>query len=177
MKHATKILGVRVNTLDKAQVLETIEGFLQSSVDRSLRSDLALGHIVTVNPEFIMAAQDSARFRATLNRAELSVADGVGLLWAATFLSGRKSFGRLIYSLLAIIFYPSFIRQVILEQITGVDLMADICQIAEKKKQKVFLLGGLPKSAERAVSVLKKRFPTLGYFDIRDDTFSLRPLS
>ena len=62
MKHDTEILGVRVNTLSTVQVLETVEGFLQSS---------GQCHIVTVNPEFIMAAQDSERFREILNKAGL----------------------------------------------------------------------------------------------------------
>ncbi|MAG10929.1 hypothetical protein CMI44_01290 [Candidatus Pacearchaeota archaeon] len=43
-------------------------------------------------------------------------------------------------------------------------------------KRKKILRWHSPEYIIRGILYLKKRFPSLGYFDIRDDTFSLRPL-
>lgn len=45
-----------------------------------------------------------------------------------------------------------------------------------KDKRKKVLRWNSPEYIINGIITFKKRFPTLGYFDIRDDTFSLRPL-
>jgi radical SAM superfamily enzyme YgiQ (UPF0313 family) len=46
-----------------------------------------------------------------------------------------------------------------------------------KDKRKKILRWHSPEYIIKGILYMKKKFPSLGYFDIRDDTFSLRPLS
>ncbi|MBI5071474.1 WecB/TagA/CpsF family glycosyltransferase [Candidatus Falkowbacteria bacterium] len=100
-----------------------------------------LGHyIVTANPEMVVAAGKDEKFLEILNKAGLTVPDGFGLILAARYL-----------------------RRPLPERITGVDLMLDICQIAEQKNYSIFLMAaeeGLSKPEETATA-LNKKFPGL----------------
>ncbi|MBC8077133.1 MAG: glycosyltransferase, partial [Chloroflexales bacterium] len=68
------ILGVPVDNLTMDQAAERVAGFLSAG---------GAHHVVTVNPEFVMAARHNADFRRALLRADLATADGFGLLLAA----------------------------------------------------------------------------------------------
>jgi len=57
------ILGVGVSSTELAEVLAKIDK------DKLF--------IVTVNPEFVMMAQDDSEFKDILNNADLAIADGV----------------------------------------------------------------------------------------------------
>lgn len=67
------ILGVRVDNLEKKEILEKIEGFLSGN---------KFSQIATVNPEFILAAQKDDEFKNILNSCDLNVADGIGIKFA-----------------------------------------------------------------------------------------------
>lgn len=125
------ILGVLINNSKKSEVIGAVEKFL---------SDNNQHYIVTPNPEMVVAAQKDKEFIEILNKADLAVPDGFGLLLASRYL-----------------------RRPIPERIPGVDLMLGICGIAEQKKCSVFLLGakeGLAKPEETARALVKK-FPGL----------------
>jgi len=53
------------------EALDIIEGFVGST---------GTHQVTTVNPEFIMAAQDDEDFKGILNQVSLALPDGVGLL-------------------------------------------------------------------------------------------------
>ncbi len=96
--------------------------------------------IATVNPEFILAAQADADFRKILNDCDLNVADGVGI-WYAFLRFGKFLQGRF----------------------AGVDLLAEILQIASEKKLSIFLAiskDGLSSFAE-IKSIIQKKYPDL----------------
>lgn len=120
------ILGVRVHTLEIDQVIARIEEYLASGQPH---------HLVTVNPEFLVQAQALPEFKAVLNQADLAVADGVGLVWAARMLG-----------------YGS------LPRVPGVDLIEGLAAL---RRYRVFLLGGWPGVAEAAAAVLLERHPGL----------------
>jgi len=94
--------------------------------------------VTTPNPEFLVFAKENPWFKKVLNEADIAIPDGIGLLWAGRFL-GRP----------------------IKERISGTDLMAKLCQEAAQKKWFVYLIGGQPGVAEKALLVLKKRYPGL----------------
>jgi N-acetylglucosaminyldiphosphoundecaprenol N-acetyl-beta-D-mannosaminyltransferase len=93
---------------------------------------------VAVNAHFVVSAQKDERLRAFLNRADLSVADGVSLLLAARVLG-----------------------KVIPQRIPGIDLMVRICERAAAEGQSVYLLGGRPDAARLAAETLLRAFPGL----------------
>jgi len=78
------VLGVGVTSTKLAEVLKKIDEFVRRS------SKLRL--IVTVNPEFVMLAQEDAKFKKILNNADLAIADGMGLKLAGVkqIVPGRK---------------------------------------------------------------------------------------
>ncbi len=102
-----KILGVRVDNLEKQEIIEKIESFLDED---------KFHQIATINPEFILEAQNNLCFRTVLNKCALNVADGFGI---------RCAFWR-------------FGKQLKV-RMAGVDLLQKILKIAERKKLKIFL--------------------------------------
>jgi len=106
-----KILDVKVDKRDLPSVISQISEWLSQDGQHL---------VVTVNPEFIVAAQKNSEFKRILNQADLSTADGSGLVWAAKFLAGEK-----------------------LERVTGVDL-ADKLLSGVCPQAKIYLLGGAP---------------------------------
>jgi len=123
------ILGVKIDNLNKPEILQKISEFLQSDKQHQ---------IVTVNPEFIMTAQHDEEFKGVLNKADLSVADGVGIKFAA------KRFG-----------------QTLKERITGFDLIYEIAKIAEQKNKSIYLLGAKGKVPEKTAKKLLENYPKL----------------
>jgi exopolysaccharide biosynthesis WecB/TagA/CpsF family protein len=94
--------------------------------------------ICTVNPEFVMVAQQDIIFYNILNRVGLCVADGQGLLWAARYLG---------FSL------P--------DRITGSDGVPFIAEWAAEAGWKLFLLGAADGVAARAADILHAHYPGL----------------
>jgi len=109
-------------------------------------------HIVTLNPEMVMAAQHHPPFREALEHATWRLPDGSGLIWARWFL--RSEFWSLWPSLLA---FP-FIQ---VERVTGVDAVWSLSEIAAKQSRRVYLLGGTPRQVARTADLLRRKFPTL----------------
>ncbi len=91
-----------------------------------------LRHIVTVNPEYVIAARRSRRFGWTLRNADLALADGAGIVLAAQLLG-----------------LPVPAR------ITGNDLV-ELVAAMEHKQKRVFLLGAAEGVAASAASVLRE---------------------
>ncbi|NWF70616.1 MAG: WecB/TagA/CpsF family glycosyltransferase [Chloroflexi bacterium] len=127
-----RILGLPVDALTYAQWLDLIAGWVQDSAPRPPR------HVCTINPEFIMIAQNDVNFYNILSRADLNVPDGVGLLWAAKRL-----------------------RQPLPERVTGSDGLPLIAARAAQIGWRLFLLGAAPGVAEKAAAALQKQYSGL----------------
>ncbi|MFA6321852.1 MAG: WecB/TagA/CpsF family glycosyltransferase [Candidatus Buchananbacteria bacterium] len=123
-----EILGVKIDNLSLQEVLAKCETFLNSENQH---------YIVTPNPEFLVMAQKNKRFKEILNFADLAVADGIGLIYAASFL-GKK-----------------------LVRVTGVDLVWWLSELAEQNNCSVYLLGGEEIVAAKTAENLKQNFPNL----------------
>ncbi len=127
-------------------------------------------YIITLNAEMILAAQNDKDFKQTINSADLVVADGIGSIFAATFLKYKKNAGflkypynffLLIFTGLSLIFYPKFCRQPLPEKISGADLMPRICHKYQDGAIKIFLLGAKNGVAKLTALKLKKIFPKI----------------
>jgi len=121
--------------------------------------------VITVNSEFAYLAFVDKKIETMLNNSSLNLADGVGILWAAKFLSislPANNFSRelalffkFLFSILTIIIYPSFIKNPIPEKISGSDFIWDLANFAAQNNLKIFLLGGGPTVAEQAALKLQ----------------------
>ena len=125
------ILGVRVDDVTQEETLHRIERFVH--VGRPHQ-------IVTVNPEFIVAAQGDGEFREILNAAALALPDGIGIVWASHLLGPH---------------HP------LRERVAGSDLVAEIAALAARCSYRLFLLGAAPGVAEEAAWTLCTQNPGL----------------
>jgi N-acetylglucosaminyldiphosphoundecaprenol N-acetyl-beta-D-mannosaminyltransferase len=123
------VLGIRVDVLTYDSLLAAIGAFVAEGSPHQ---------IATLNPEFVMEARSNATFREVLERCDLCMADGVGLLWAA-----RRQGHRL----------P--------ERVTGSDGVPRIAERAARTGWSLYLLGAAPGVAERTAQVLTARYPGL----------------
>jgi len=180
------ILGVKIDSVTKNDVLEKV---------REFTNDENPQYIVTVNPEFVLMAQRDDEFRRIINKAGLSLADGMGIVMAGKFLSKKyKLKGKIDFPILNYIFYfllslfeglkvglapflrPSYLN-VISERISGADLVLPICELAKKNKLKIFILGreGGLSTVERYKKALVKRFPGIRVDGIEIEVGSWNP--
>jgi len=124
-----RVLGVRVDCLDMGAALERIAQLAEAG-----------GHhlVATVNPEFVMRARVDHEFARVLESADLCLADGSGVVWAAR-------------------------RQgcAIREPVTGVDLVPPLASLCARRHLRLFLLGAAPGVAEELATRMRGVNPGL----------------
>lgn len=125
-----KVLGIKVELITMDETLHWIEEAIKTRTPR---------HIITGNPEMLMAAQNDERFFAIMNGADLIVPDGIGLVLAVRH----------------------FLKKQVQERVTGFDLSTNFFSVAQKKGYSIYLLGSEPGVAEIAQKNLEARFPGL----------------
>jgi len=115
---------VRVDCVDMAGAI--------AEIDRLI--DAGGPHLVaTVNPEFVMRAQRDPAFRQVLDGADLCLADGVGVVWAAR----RQGCD-------------------LREPVAGVDLVEPLAALCARRGLRMFLLGAAPGVAAELASRLRE---------------------
>lgn len=124
-----RILGVPVDCVDMSRALS----FIEKCIEEDKRAT-----VLAVNPEKVMTARRDERTLNSLNEAGLLIPDGIGVVWAAKFLAGKK-----------------------IGRVAGADLMPEVCGLAERNRYRVFLYGAAPGIADRVVKVLQSEYPDL----------------
>ncbi len=99
--------------------------------------------VVTPNPEIVLHAHSHPNFAALLNKASMSIPDGVGILWASAFKNRMLPPGKLK------------------ERVPGVDFMTNLVDALHDGKVTIFLLGAGPGIAKKVAEILLKKHPTL----------------
>ena len=130
------ILGVRVDRISQQEALDCVEQMIARR--RASGNILPCQQIVTVNPEFVMAAQRNKDFRVAINAASLVLADGIGVVWATRYL-GRPT--------------P--------ERVTGSDTLPALAQRCAVLGYRLYLLGAAAGIAEAAGARLQELAPGL----------------
>jgi N-acetylglucosaminyldiphosphoundecaprenol N-acetyl-beta-D-mannosaminyltransferase len=113
--------------------------------------------------------------RDLLNSADLCLPDGVGILWAAHYLSLRggnvRALWQLPLSILSLVVRPGAIRRPLPEAMHGVDFTWEMLAAAAREGLSVYLLGSTEAEVARAAARIAERLPTLdvrgchhGYF-------------
>jgi len=123
------ILGVRIHAVTLAETLAWIEAAVAARAPRQ---------ICTSNPEFLMTARRDREFFEVLNRADLVVPDGVGLLMAARWLGARLP-----------------------ERVAGSDLIYRIAERAAQRGGGIYFLGAGEGVAARTAAKLRAIYPEL----------------
>ena len=135
----TDILGVGFDTLSPEEMVHTAASLIEAG---------GFHYAVTPNPEFLLAAQKNEAFRTVLNQADLSMPDGIGVVYASKIL-GRPLNGR----------------------VPGIDFADGLMAGMAQHGKRLFLLGSKPGIAEMASVNLRQRHPGLTVCGTHDGYF------
>lgn len=123
------ILGTAIDRVSMADAIARVHQFIAARIP-SL--------IVTPNVDTVIQARRDAELNRIYACADLTVPDGVPLLWAAKFLG-----------------------QPLIERVNGTDLFEALCAHGADLGHRVFLLGAAPGVAAQAAENLRRRHPGL----------------
>ncbi len=125
------------------------------TLEEAVQAGLALAdgenqgsYVVTPNPEFILDARKNPQFAADLAGAKLTLADGVGVIYAAKMLGTPLK-----------------------AKVPGIDFAAGLMEGMAKKGLRLYLLGAKPGVAELAGKNLMGRYPGLTVCGVHDGYF------
>ena len=105
-------------------------------------------HLIGVNADKFLQMRDCPEMEAIVSRCEIVNADGASMVIAAEKLG-----------------YP------LPERVAGIDLMWELCSLAEDKKYPVYLLGAKATVVEETAQVLKRKYPKIDICGYRDGYF------
>ncbi|NMB24206.1 MAG: WecB/TagA/CpsF family glycosyltransferase [Firmicutes bacterium] len=139
------ILGISIHRLTRAEVLDIVEQRYRSGVPT---------WIVTANAELVMGAKEDGQIATVLHKADLRLADGSGIVWAARRLGDHL---------------PA--------RLPGVEIAEELVAWAASAGLTLYLLGSQPGVAEEATTKLQQKYRGLevvgsrhGYFDTTQET-------
>jgi N-acetylglucosaminyldiphosphoundecaprenol N-acetyl-beta-D-mannosaminyltransferase len=136
-----EILGLPVCTLPRVVIASLVNEWLTESKRRT---------IITLNPEIALKAQKDPILLKIIQDADLVVADGFGISWAARRVHKRR-----------------------MERIPGIELAESLLAFAARNNYPVFLLGSNPGIAEQAAKNLSALWPGLQIHGTHSGFFSV----
>lgn len=144
-----KILGIQITSDSRENILEYIYKWLNNTSEitsKQSRKHAQSLIIVTPNAEQLVLAQRHRLFADMLNRADISLPDSIGVVWASGIL--QQSTGNS--------------QQVtVKERIPGVEFMEDLVRESAKRGYTIGLIGGRAGLAVKAFERLRLRYPKL----------------
>ena len=123
------LLGIPIDVVNLAGAVERIAALL---------ADGGTHQVVTVNPEFLVAARNRPAFATVLRGAALATPDGIGVVLAARLRGVRLR-----------------------SRVTGSDLLPLLARRGAAEGWRFFLLGAAPGVAEQAATALQTVAPGL----------------
>ena len=108
----------------------------------------AFAHLIGVNADKLLQMRDDPEMDAIVRRCEVVNADGASMVMAARRLGAPVP-----------------------ERVAGIDLMGELCALAEREGYRVFLLGARREVAERTRDALVAEHPGLDVVGVRDGYF------
>lgn len=140
MREKYEIVGVNINNVSMDEAADMLAEYLGGSM---------CSMVFTPNSEILVEAVKDREFEDVLNKGDLVVPDGIGVVIASRF-------------------YGTPFK----ERVAGFDLMMRLMEIADKKGSSIYLLGGKEGVASEAAIKLTERYSGLkiagaenGYFD------------
>lgn len=129
------MLGVTIENRTKKDILDKIV--------KNIASPAGFFHIVSLNPENLVIAQENEEFKKALNDAQIRIVDGFGVVVASKILKIEAG-----------------------ERFTGVDLMKEIVKTTQRVRLKVLLIGGRANLALRLAQCYSKKYPEAEFLGI-----------
>ena len=129
--------------IDRLDMASTLARIEQLIAERGFAQHVA------INAAKVVAMQADPEMKAIVEQCEIVSADGQSVVWASRLLGDPLP-----------------------ERVPGVDLMAELLALAERRGLRVFILGARPEVLERAGEVLRERHPALQLAGMRDGYFA-----
>lgn len=169
-----EVLGVRFHPLTRKQASDAVVR-LAASGQKS--------YVVKPYSEFMPPAHGDPNISGVLNGAALCLPDGIGILWAAHYLSlpggGLRTVIQLPLSLASLVVRPGALRGPLPQAMHGVDFTWEMLEALSRAGLSVFLLGGTPEESSGAAKRIAERLPDLhiagthpGYLKKADDAIA-----
>ncbi|RKD30079.1 WecB/TagA/CpsF family glycosyltransferase [Thermohalobacter berrensis] len=134
-----KIMDVKINNITLKKAVDKVNKFLNGKDTKV---------IYTPNTEVVMIAKDDDKLKTILNDGDLTIPDGIGLVYASKIK-----------------------KRPLAERVTGYDLSVEMIKLANKKGYSLFLLGGEKGVAKRASERLKNIYPNLNIAGVHHGYF------
>jgi N-acetylglucosaminyldiphosphoundecaprenol N-acetyl-beta-D-mannosaminyltransferase len=134
------VLGVKVDAVTMDEAIERLETYIQEGSPR---------FIATANAEMVMAAQHDQELADILAKADMVVADGAGVVWAARYAGNAVP-----------------------ERVAGYDLAQSLLAMAAIKGYRVYFFGGAPGIADQAKDKAIAWYPGLNVVGVRNGFFT-----
>lgn len=124
---------------------------LTQAVERALDliSERKGSYVVTPNPEIVMMANEHIELNEALDRADLVLPDGIGVIYGAKILGTPLK-----------------------ERVPGIDFASCLMEKLSERNGRVYLLGAKPGIAEKASNNLKERYVGLNVVGYHDGYFA-----
>ena len=120
------IMGVRIDNLSMSEVLKIAE----EKIDKNEQYI-----IYTPNTEFIMMCQKDEEFFNLMNKSDINIPDGIGLIYAGKIK-----------------------KHPLKEKVGGYDLSVNLLKMANDKGLKLYAVGGKPGVAEAAMKNIREKY-------------------
>ena len=133
------VLGTMFNDLTRSEAVERIVGYLQSGTKAS---------VFTPNPEIVIEAYNNPEFQEVLNKSELTIPDGIGVI------IGSRMIGKPLK-----------------ERVAGFDTIQHVFAAIENTDLRVFFLGAGPGVTDEARNKMLDRYPNLNIVGVQDGYF------
>lgn len=133
------IFGVPIDKVNMRQAIDRIQKFLREN---------KVHIIATPNAEIIMMAQKDVEYKKILNKTDMNVPDGSGVIFASK-----------VY------------KDPLPERVAGFDLMMELMKNAAINNQKIFLLGAKNEIVSKAKLNLIKKYPGINVVGVHDGYF------
>lgn len=133
------IFGIKIHNTTLEETTELLRKFLEED---------GLKKIYTPNTEIVMAAKDDENLKELLNKGDLIIPDGIGLIYGSRIQ-----------------------KRPLKERVTGFDTSIKLLEIGNEKGYSIYLLGGKEGVARDAAKNIKEKWPNIkiagyhhGYF-------------
>ena len=123
------VCGIQIDNLTMQEAIREIERLIQEKKP---------SYVVTPNVDHVVTYQKDKEFRELYQNADLVLADGVPILWAARFLGTPLK-----------------------EKVSGSDLLPLVCAYAARKHWRLLFLGAAEGVAQQAAQELSKKYDNL----------------
>jgi len=131
MHKTIDVMGVPFSTLNLTETLE----HLAAQADRPAGG---LFHLITANPEIVMASRQDAQLKQIVKDAGMITPDGIGIVMAAKW-KGTPLRGR----------------------VTGYDILLGLLEIGNRKGYSFYLLGADEETNRKAAETIAARYPNV----------------